>query len=256
MEHNDIVSNAETKIIDSQKLTPVLSLLENSIKIWWKYIIKFIRVYLWGLSYSLIPIAIIFIILFLNVWQGTNIIISFRVLLFIISIASVVAIIYFAIRSQAAIFLLVKNNYTGNELHYFKETKKLAIPYIILTVLTVVLIMLWALLLIIPGIIFSILYSLAVFAFFFEDRRGLEAIKRSRELIKGYFWPVVGRYLFLALIFWLFYVILGSPLSTVAKHSFFWEVWSFFMQIVDTLIGVVALLFSYQIYQDLVRIKK
>lgn len=57
--------------------------------------------------------------------------------------------------------------------------------YIWLQVIQIVKIILWSLLLIVPGIIMSVRYSLANVAFFDKDLRGNEAIKESLKLTKG-----------------------------------------------------------------------
>ncbi|MDO8530009.1 MAG: hypothetical protein Q7S10_01170 [bacterium] len=48
-------------------------------------------------------------------------------------------------------------------------------------------------LLIIPGIIFSVWVCFSSFVLIFEGVRGLKAIKKSKELVKGYWWPIFGR---------------------------------------------------------------
>lgn len=53
---------------------------------------------------------------------------------------------------------------------------------------------------IIPGIIFSIWFSLAVFIVVFEGRKGFDALFKSKQLVKGEFWGVLIRFLILGLI--------------------------------------------------------
>lgn len=50
-------------------------------------------------------------------------------------------------------------------------------------------------LLVVPGIIFTIWFGLALYVFVFEDMQGMDALYRSRALVKGYWWPVFGRLL-------------------------------------------------------------
>lgn len=57
--------------------------------------------------------------------------------------------------------------------------------YIWLQIIIVVKVLLWSLLLIIPGIIMAVRYSLANVAFFDKDLRGNAAIKESIELTRG-----------------------------------------------------------------------
>lgn len=174
----------------------------------------------------------------------------------IISVVGGIVAIYFYIRTYMALFLLVKEGYRGKELDIFRSTYRQFWPYLGLVLLTTVFVLLWSLLLIIPGIIFSILYSLVVYVYFFEGKRGMKAIKRSVRLVKGYWWPVFGRFLFLGIILWLFTVIISTPMYVAAKDSVFYVLWNAIVQIISFLIGPISLLFTYYIYKDLVKIKK
>jgi len=174
----------------------------------------------------------------------------------VVFVAALAFIIYFTVRAYIGIFLVVKHDYQGHEKDIFKETKKWFWPYLGLTLLTSVFVLLWTCLLIIPGIIFSIFYSLAAYVLFFEDKRGMAAIRRSVQLIKKYWWAVFGRFLLLGLVMWVFTVLLSIPLVMTVENSFFFHFWNVVVQVINMLIGPIALLFSYQIYQELVKIKK
>lgn len=65
------------------------------------------------------------------------------------------------------------------------------------------------LLLIIPGIIFAIWFSLAAFVFVSEDLKGMNALFRSKQLVKGYWWKVFWRFLVLNIIICLVSFITG-----------------------------------------------
>lgn len=239
-----------------EKLTPVLDLFESSISVWWKNLVKFIMVGIWGFVYALIPLAVISLFVIIVAKQGDDASLPFEIVSLLIFLVGFLAIIYFMIRGYIGLFLLIKKNYEGKPLAIFKETKKTIWSYIGLTILTSVFILLWALLLIIPGIIYSVFYSLAVFAFFFEDKKGMAAIRRSKELVKGYWWPVFGRICFLTLIFWIFGVIISAPSQKLVEQSTAWYLWNGGMELMNFIIGPIALLYSYQIYKDLVKIKK
>lgn len=239
-----------------EKLTPTLDLFESSVRIWWKNIVKFILVGVWGFIYALIPLAIILLFVIIMSRQGDSVSLSLEIVSLLIFLVSFFAIIYFMIRGYIGLFLLVKKNYEGKPLEIFKETKSFAVPYIGLSILTAVLILLWSLLLIVPGIIYSVFYSLAIYVFFFEDKRGMAALRRSKELVKGYFWPVFGRVCFLALVMWIFGVIISIPSGMFQEQSVAWYFWDGIVQLFNFLIGPIAILFSYQIYKDLVNIKK
>lgn len=238
------------------KLTPVLDTLESAVKIWFKNLKKIVLLYLWGLLFAAIPVAIILFFGGMLNLLGNRASFGLGIAFIIISIAGFLVAIYFSIRAYMSVFLLVKKNYEGKELDIYKETKKLFWPYLGLTVLTTIFIILWTMLLIIPGIIYSVFYSLAVYVFFFEGDKGMAAIRRSISLVKNYWWEVFGRYAFVGLVFWLFGVVIAAPLSFTAENSFFYSFWGGVVQAINFLVGPIVLLYSYQIYQDLVKIKK
>ena len=55
-------------------------------------------------------------------------------------------------------------------------------------------------LLIIPGIIFFVWFAFAQYLLVDKDVKGIKALSQSRELVKGYWWPVFGRVLLITLI--------------------------------------------------------
>lgn len=238
------------------KLTPVMTLLEEAIKTWWKNLAKFIGVYLWGLLYAIIPLVLAALLFGLQVWQAGNLNGAARISLTVIASLALVMAIYYAIRAYIGSFLLVKKGYEGREKDVFKETKNYFWPYLWLTILTTVFILLWSLLLIIPGIIASIFYSFAIYALFFDDKRGMKAIKRSVQLVKGYWWAIFGRLLVLGILVWIFSVIISLPVYFSQPDSWFYTVWNAIVQVISIIIGPISLLFCYRIYQDLVKIKK
>ena len=73
-----------------------------------------------------------------------------------------------------------------------------------------VLVFLGYLLFIIPGIVLSIYWSFAFYVCLTEDKSGYAALKRSRELVRGYVWTFIKRWVFwmyLALAFTIFSLI-------------------------------------------------
>lgn len=232
------------------KLKPAFDNLEDSFKLWWKNLKNISDIYLWAIFYAAIPIVLL---IFLPVVKDNNATLS---LLFSLLLAiSSLVFIYFSIRAYIAIVLLLKQNFKGDNKDLFKQSKKYLWPYIGLSLLTAILVILWTLLLIIPGIIYSVFYSLAVMTFFFEDKRGMEALKRSKELIKGYFWPVFGRLFLIFVVMVMLSSIISMPLEYLEENSLAFSIWSFITQIISLLVGPVALFYSYEIYKDLKKIK-
>lgn len=82
----------------------------------------------------------------------------------------------------------------------YQKALRLFFSYIWVLILVGVITLAGFLLLIIPGIIFSVWFSFAVFILIVEDKRGFEALKTSRMYVKGHWWGVFGRSAFFMLI--------------------------------------------------------
>lgn len=243
----------ESQSSSQTKITSFFSLLETSFNDWWKHLRKFVEIYLWGAYYSLIPMGVGLAAILVSMLVDSALV---RIALATIAMVSVAFIIFFFIQAYSAMFVFLKKNFQGSPKESFKEARPLIGSYFWLSILTAILVLLWTLLLVIPGIIFSIYYSFAVYAFFFEGRKGMDAIKRSKALVKGHWWPVAGRILGLSLILWVFMMLISIPGMMATENSWFWNIWNIIVQIISYLIGPMAMLFSYKIYQDLVNIKK
>jgi len=236
------------------KLTPALDNLEMALKTWFKQLKKFVMVYVWSFLYSLIPALISMALVAASVRYGADNGLLSALMILGAGLAGLVAM-YFAIRGQIGAFLLIKKDYAGDELDIYKETRPWFWPYLGLSLLSALFVLLWSLLLIIPGIIYAVFYSFAAFVFFFEDKRGRAAIRRSTELVTGYWWPVFGRLLLVAIFIWAILSIVSWPLVSLVKDSTPWHLYNSFVQLMSFLVGPIVLVYSYNIYQDLIKLK-
>jgi len=95
---------------------------------------------------------------------------------------------------QITFFYLIKErNSVTDAKNLLKFSWPKIVPYAWVLFLMGIITIAGFILLIIPGIILSIWFSFALYLFVFEDVRGMEALKKSKELVKGYWWPVFGR---------------------------------------------------------------
>lgn len=87
---------------------------------------------------------------------------------------------------------------------------------------------------VIPGLIFSTLFLFAQYIVVDEPTRGMEALLKSREYVRGFFWPVLGRILLVSLFIGLCSALLGLvpiigplagmllwPFSIIAYHEIY-----------------------------------
>lgn len=94
------------------------------------------------------------------------------------------------------------------------------------------------LLFIIPGVIFVIWFGLSLYVFVFEEKKGMLALERSRELVKGYWWPVLGR----MMLFGVIAAAIGAiPVFGTIANIFF--------------TAPLGIFYGYFLYQDLKMIK-
>lgn len=112
---------------------------------------------------------------------------------------------------------------------------------------------------IIPGIIWGVTYSLAPLIIVAEGS-GVRALNRSKELIRGYWFPVFIRYIILGItivilqtIFDRLFTQIGTSVGSV--YSPFHAVGNFSNILSTLIVAPIELIFTYQIYQNLRRIK-
>lgn len=108
----------------------------------------------------------------------------------------------------------------------------------------------------IPGLVFMLWFSLASYIFVYEDLWGVNALKKSKAYIRGYFWPVFGRFIVLGLAFLSLSFVLGVMVgigksffgSNVANYNLMAQISS---QIFIALLMPYVLIFIYLMYRDI-----
>jgi len=237
------------------KLIPVFLNFKLAIRIWWKNLSKFAMIYVWGLAHIAIPAAIFFALFWLGLETnlGSNAI--FIDIFIIIGSLAWFFILYYLIRLTLSLFLLIKHEYLGHEFKIYQESARYFWSYLLLQILFWLTLALWFLVFFIPALIFLVFYILTFFVFFFEGKRGLSAIKRSQRLVKGYWLAVGGRVLFIIFALALFGFVLTKPLSYLQVSGFPAIIIGVVINFIIYFVYPIALLFLYNIYKDLVKIK-
>ncbi|MEW6556986.1 MAG: hypothetical protein AB1349_06495 [Elusimicrobiota bacterium] len=106
--------------------------------------------------------------------------------------------------------------------------------------------------LIVPGIIFFIWFWVVPFVLVNENIRGRLALIRSKNLVKGYGWAILGRFLVLLLILGLVSVLLALFEKAIPKLNILWLSLNILFNIFWQ---VLVLTFIYLIHKDLYNIK-
>lgn len=182
-----------------KKLTPPLTLLENAFKIYFKkqnffYLIKIVLIGLFVIFLSVLlrnlPWALAKGI---TVFFGKEV----PVLLFILLVALLVAGMIFGFVWFGSSFILAITKISdGKNLRVrqtFKEARLIWWRFLGTSLLVALIMAVGYLLFIVPGLIFSVWFAFALFITVTKGSHAFESVKKSKELVGGYFWPVAGR---------------------------------------------------------------
>lgn len=247
-----------------QVISSPIELLQKSFKIFklgfWD-LMKMLLVPFLGMVPLVIVLAIFGFFNFILKDSGiANGVVNF--ILGLLGIASVVVLIYVATVAKIGMYRLINNRMESMATHETKSIKEILMnsrkyfwSYIAVSILVFIFVMLWSILFIIPGIIFAIYYSFSIWSLIIGDNKPSKSIKRSRELVKDYWWAVVGRFLFLGLIYIIFIMITSIPYIFVGDESIAGMIWGGFVNLVVFILSPLALIYNYFIYKDLVKIK-
>ncbi len=92
-------------------------------------------------------------------------------------------------------------------------------PFVWVTILEVFAVMGGFIILIIPGIWLGVALMLMMYVFVSEHRRGIDALRQSKDYIKGYWWAILGRVLLLGLMFFAAMVVIEIPVMIIAGNT-------------------------------------
>lgn len=118
-----------------------------------------------------------------------------------ISIASLIFTLWASIALAQTLKKILIGAPTSAWQETFKENSRYIGPVILVSVLVGLIVLGGTLLLIIPGIIFSIWYSFVFYTVIFEDKRGLSALSASKNMVINRWWIIAWRIFAPALFF-------------------------------------------------------
>ena len=164
---------------------------------------------------------------------------SFNLVTGLLFLIGVLLAIIISIWIQVALIYAVKEENVGMGVkNLLMMVRSKMASYYWVVFLHAVIVFVGFILFVIPGIIFSVWFCLSQYALVFEGKKGMQALSRSRQLVKGYWWQVVGRLLLLVLI--------AMVVSSISKLGF----------LINSLFTVpFAIIYIYAIYEDLKRVK-
>ncbi|KKS32243.1 MAG: hypothetical protein UU93_C0008G0005 [Candidatus Amesbacteria bacterium GW2011_GWA2_42_12] len=126
--------------------------------------------------------------------------------------------------------------------------KKLALPLFLTLLLLSLVTILGYLLLIIPGIIFSVWFIFTIVIMINEDVWGLAALKSSRNLVKGHFWKVASYLGFCLILTFIYSFAVSLLVSIIPGGKWIGQLLS---NILNIPVQTISLLFIYNLYHQL-----
>ncbi len=166
---------------------------------------------------------------------------AFRI--FVIVLFVIVGII-FSLWSKAAMFYSA--SFDGRFKESLRKTWPKVLPFFILELFVLISVLAGFIILIIPGIIFYIWFEFAVLILINENDQGINALAKSKEYVRGNWWPIFGR------IFILFLLSLVASLLTKIFPNFIGQILSAIYLLIYSPFSIVYL---YVIYKNLRELK-
>lgn len=172
------------------------------------------------------------------------------VLLVVLVIAALAASIW----SQASLFYFYNSpDKSLGVLEYYKLSKPRVLPYFITSILVGIIVFFGFLLLVIPGIIFFVRYSLAAILSVVEDVEATEALKKSKSYIEGNWGKVAGRLFGVFFLLFALFIILAIVVSAIFGEDS--VTGGLIYNLISILAAPIASIYLFEIYKYLKTIK-
>lgn len=149
-----------------------------------------------------------------------------------------------SILTQAAIIIALSDSQENSARSTIRKAKSKAIPYFITSSIASLIAISWSLIFIIPGIIISIWLLTASYVSVLENKSGIDALAKSREYARGYFWSIF----LLCLIGAIAFIFLDSILKTLNSVPL---LGAFFYAAASLMIAPFPPIYFYLIYEKL-----
>jgi len=92
-------------------------------------------------------------------------------------------------------------------------------PFVWITILETLAVMGGFIMLIVPGIWLGVALMFMTYVFVIERRRGVDALRQSKDYLKGYWWAIVGRVLLLGLMLLAAAIIIEIPVTIITGNA-------------------------------------
>jgi len=182
-------------------LIPIIELFKKSFDEYIKQVWKLAGIMLFGClgAAVFLPFGLIIFLISFNAFSERH----FSVTLILVDVLLILIGALFAIIiglwSRVALFCAVKDNTAGIKKSLSDAWPKIA-SFFWISLLAGLAVLGGFILFVIPGIIFAVWFGFSLYVYIFEGTKGSSALKKSKELVKGRWWPVFARFLVFGII--------------------------------------------------------
>ncbi len=152
--------------------------------------------------------------------------------------------------SQVALVLAAKDRGARRVVEYFKTAKDKIIPSLITGALFGLAMFGGLILLIIPGLIFGVWFSMWVFIVVFENLKGADALKRSKYYVSDYLLPVAWRGIAIMLLFFV-----ASWIFAMISAPFGKNIPDLVGSVLNLFFQPILVIYGYLLYENLKQLK-
>jgi len=128
----------------------------------------------------------------------------------------------------------------------WKLGAKFWLPYIILSILVGVVVIFGFILLVIPGVIFTIRYAFSEFDLLLNQSKPLDAMRNSWDITKEYMWVILGGYVVITIALYVPYYLVASLFD---ESSISYWVLDTVSNIAYSVLGVLYTIFAFRVYE-------
>ena len=128
----------------------------------------------------------------------------------------------------------------------WKLGAKFWLPYIILSILVGVVVIFGFILLVIPGVIFTIRYAFSEFDLLLNQSKPLDAMRNSWDITKEYMWVILGGYVVITIALYVPYYLVAS---LFVESSISYWVLDTVSNIAYSVLGVLYTIFAFRVYE-------
>jgi MFS family permease len=177
----------------------------------------------------------------------------------ILALLAIVALFYLSFWSQVTLLYNACSEEPIGAIESYKKTRNRIGGFAWIAIFSGLISLCGFFLFVIPGIIFSIWFSFAAIVFLFENEKGMSALLKSREYVRGKWWGIMFRLWAMAGLFvllsWLFSA-LGAGLKAANAPQMIMFFADFIQSAASFILAPLQIVFLYYVFKDLKNLKK